>query len=69
MKKFFEWIKQWASVIILSALVAMLMAAFVCCLTCGGKVYPIFGAVGTAAIISACVFNLALEIKDRRNGR
>lgn len=68
MKKFFNWIKNWSAVIILAAFIACMVCAFVCCLVCDGKVYPVFGAVGVAVIIAVSVFNLALEIKDRRDG-
>lgn len=66
MKKFFEWIKKWSAVIILAAFIACLVSAFICCLACNGKVHPVFGAIGVAVIIAVSVFNLALEIKDRR---
>ena len=69
MKKFFNWIKNWSAVIILAAFIACMVCAFVCCLTAGGKVYPILGAIAVAVNIAILVFQIALEIKSRRENR
>lgn len=65
MKTFFNWIKNWSAVIILAAFIACLVSAFICCLACNGKVYPVFGAIGVAVAIATSVFQLALEIKAK----
>ncbi|MBR5199017.1 MAG: hypothetical protein IKW20_04220 [Bacteroidales bacterium] len=69
MKKFFNWIKNWSAVIILAAFIACMVCAFVCCLVCDGKVYPILGAIAVAVNTAVLVFQIALEIKSRRENR
>lgn len=64
MKVFFNILKRWSSVIVLSAILACHLMAFICCVFSSGRVYPIFGAMGVFLAIGVLSWQLVLEIKS-----
>ena len=68
MRKILSIIKEWSAVMVLSVILACMVCAFVCCLVCGGKVYPILGAIAVALNIAVIVWQTAIEVKSRIGG-
>lgn len=70
MKEVFKFIKQWASVIIFAAVIALLPCALICCVTqlCAkiGMFWATCGTIGTVIAIALFAFQLVFEINDRR---